>query len=215
MIWIVFAVLGAAAGALLPQAAERMAAWKMEKKGKTLESAPAYTAQLTRALCIAANALGWGLCAYFGSIAAALLSAALWSCGVVLILLDLRLRIIPNELLLAMLVLGLPLQVLQQGFGGLPRAVFSMLVIMMVYMSLGNFMGLYKIGAGDVKLSAVMALVLGYPYIMWAMLAMALSMLLFCGVGIALRKMTLKSMLPFGPFLVPGFWVGLVLLLAA
>ena len=213
MLWIVFALAGAAVGALLPKAADSLAAWKMRKKDKPLASAPLYTSLAACILCALVNGAGWGLCWKFGTPVTAALAMLLWACGTVLILLDIRLRIIPNELLLAMLLLGLPLQFLAQGFDGLFRAAGAMIAVMIVCISLGNFMGLYKIGAGDVKLAAVMALTLGMPALVWAMAAMAGSMFLFCGVGIALRKMTLKSMLPFGPFLIVAFWVGLAVLL--
>lgn len=207
------AAAGAVVGLLLPAAADRLTKWKLKKKGRTPEPDARFTGLAACLLCALANAVGWGLCWYLGTPLTAALSMALWSCGAVLILVDLRVRLIPNEMLLAMMVMGLILQGQTAGLDGVVPAIFSAVVIFCIYMGLGNFMGLYKIGAGDVKLSFVMAVALGYPCIMWAMLAMACSMLLFCGVGIALRKMTLKSMLPFGPFLIPGFWVGLILFL--
>lgn len=208
-----WAAAGAAVGLLLPAGADRMTKWKLKKKGRTPEPDARFTGWAACLLCALASAMGWGLCRYLGTPFTAALTMALWSCGVVLILIDLRVRLIPNEMLLAMAVMGLILQGWTAGLDGVVTAFFAALVLFCIYMGLGNFMGLYKIGAGDVKLSVVMALTLGYPCIMWAMLAMAVSMFLFCGVGIALRKMTLKSMLPFGPFLVPGFWVGLLLFL--
>lgn len=42
---------------------------------------------------------------------------------------------------------------------------------------------------------------------------MAAALLVFCIVGLLLKKITLKSYLPLGPLMVPGYWVGLIVLL--
>jgi len=209
---LVCGALGAAAGCFLPAWAARLSAWKAAKKGAALPDAPRCTGTAARLLCALANGVGWALCACAGGPLAAVLAMAVWSLGAAVLLIDLRMRIIPNELLAAMLACGVPLQILTRGIRNFPAAIVTALAVMTVFIALGGFMGLYTIGAGDVKLAAVMALTLGYPMALTAMIAMAAAMLLFCLVGLALRKITLKSMVPFGPFLVPGLWVGLALL---
>ena len=207
------AALGAAAGAALPAAGERIAAYKCRRKGRVPEPAPRYTGAAARAVCLLCNGIGWGLCLYAGTWLPGVLAAAEWSIGILLILLDLRLRILPNELLAALAAGGLALQLSLHGPAGLPGALFAMLAVGMGFLALGNFMGLYKIGAGDVKLAAIMALALGFPQVFAGLMAMAASMFVFCGIGLLTRRITLKSMVPFGPFLVPGLQIGMLLLL--
>jgi len=204
---------GGAVGFFVPPLCDRLAGYKLRKKGRELEADPRFTGAAARTLCLLANGTGWALCAIRGEGAAACLAGLIWSLGLAMMVIDLRLRILPNELLAAALAAGAALQVLTGGLSGLSHGVFASLLIFAGLMALGNFMGLYKIGAGDVKLAVVMAMTLGYPMVAAGMGAMAVSMLVFCGAGLLLKKITLKSMIPFGPFLVPGLWVGLFLIL--
>lgn len=71
--------------------------------------------------------------------------------------------------------------------------------LLIVLISRGRWMGL-----GDVKLAFLMGLFLGYPHIL---LALFFSFFLGAIIGIILvifKKKTLKSEIPFGPFLVAG-----------
>ena len=215
MFSLVAAAAGLAAGLLLPMLSEKLSAWKCGKKGREFAADPRFTSALTMLACSLVNGLGWGLCWDFGSAAAApaVLAALIWSLGVVLIVVDLRLRLIPNEVLLWMLILGVPMEVMLRGFGSLFGCVFASMMVFCLFATLGKAMGLYKIGAGDVKLAMVMTMTLGYPTVLTGMLGMAGSLLVFTLGGLLLRKLTLKTMLPLGPFIVPGYWVGLVVLL--
>lgn len=146
--------------------------------------------------------------------AALLLGGGIWFVGAVLILVDLRIRILPNEGVLLLAAAGGALQGYLRGPGGLLAAVFAMALVMSGFLALGGVMGLWKIGAGDVKLAGVMGLTLGYPQVMHGLAVMALSFFLFCGVGLLLKKITLKSMVAFGPFLICGLLGGLLSLVS-
>ena len=64
-------------------------------------------------------------------------------------------------------------------------------------------------GVGDIKLAFLMGLILGWPNILTA-LFLAFFIGAIIGVGlIAGNKKTLKSELPFGPFLVTGTFIAL------
>ncbi|MBQ7129856.1 MAG: prepilin peptidase [Oscillospiraceae bacterium] len=212
---LVAALLGAAVGLFLPLGAQKLALYKCKKKNRELVEDSRFTGWLAKVPCALANGIGWGLCWYFGAQVAvpAVLAAVIWSLGVILILVDLRLRLIPNEVLLWMLIVGVIMQVWVRGFGALFGCVFASMIVFCLFATLGNFMGLYKIGAGDVKLAMVITMSLGYPTILTTLLGFSVSLLLFCVIGLLLKKITLKSYLPLGPFLVPGFWVGLIVLL--
>lgn len=214
---LIAGVIGLLAGLLLPMLSEKLSGWKCQKKNREFLPNAKFTSAWAKLACGAANSVGWGLCWYFGSAAAVptVLAALIWSLGIMLIVVDLRLRLIPNEVLLWMLILGIPMQIMLKGVGGLLGGVFLSLVVFCLCATLGQFMGFYKIGAGDVKLAMVMAITLGNPAVLTALLGMSGSLLVVMLVGILLKKMTLKSMVPLGPFIVPGYWVGLVVLLNA
>jgi leader peptidase (prepilin peptidase)/N-methyltransferase len=62
-------------------------------------------------------------------------------------------------------------------------------------------------GQGDIKLGALMGLLLGYPNVFVGLfLAFVLGALVSL-VLIALKKKTLKSQIPFGPFLITAIFV--------
>jgi leader peptidase (prepilin peptidase)/N-methyltransferase len=65
-------------------------------------------------------------------------------------------------------------------------------------------------GLGDVKLLPSLALMTGYLSVAAALLALAIAFLLGALVslaGLALRRMSMTSAIPFGPFLLAGCWL--------
>ena len=68
-------------------------------------------------------------------------------------------------------------------------------------------------GHGDVKLVPSLALMTGFVSIAAAVLSVLLAFVLGAGwaaVGLASRRMTMKTDIPFGPFLLAGCWLVLV-----
>ena len=64
-------------------------------------------------------------------------------------------------------------------------------------------------GVGDIKLAFLMGLILGYPNIL---VALFLAFLIGAIIGVGLMvfgKKTIKSEVPFGPFLVAGTFIAL------
>jgi leader peptidase (prepilin peptidase)/N-methyltransferase len=65
-------------------------------------------------------------------------------------------------------------------------------------------------GFGDVKLAVFMGLFLGWPNIIVAMYVAFVTGALFGLVGMVSKKMTKKTQIPFGPFLILGTLVALI-----
>ena len=212
---IIAVAVGIVSGLFLPYFGQRLSVYKCKQKNREMKEDPRFTGWQALLPCAVANGAGCGLCWYFGSQVpvAAILAAIIWALGIILIIVDLRLRLIPNEVLLWMLIFGVVMQVIVNGFGALFGCIFASAMVFGLFGMLGNFMGFYKIGAGDCKLAMVMTMSLGYPLVLTSLFGFSGSMLLFCLIGLLLKKITLKSYLPLGPFMVPGFWVGLVILL--
>lgn len=159
--------------------------------------------------------LSWGLVGATGAAGGLLglfhlLSAYLWhQLLLVAILLlaayvDLRERIIPNELVLFGLVAWLPAMLLfpydgktwLSALGG-GAAAFVFFYLLAVLVPGG-------MGMGDVKLALVMGLFLGAG---WVAMALMLSFILggvVSGVLLATRKIGRRGHIPFGPFLAAG-----------
>ena len=118
---------------------------------------------------------------------------------------DINIRIIPNECVLLVAAAGLLFQLTNYGLKALLPALVSMIVMMAVFTSVASFVGFGKVGAGDVKLAGAMGLALGYPMIMTGIGIMAAVLLAFIGLGMAVKKIYLSTMLPLAPFIAAGY----------
>ena len=137
------------------------------------------------------------------------------SCSINIIFIDLAIRRIPNELLVIMLIASLarfiaePL-IYQEGTvkQNLTLA-FIGIICGFVLFSLPQKLGKY-IGAGDIKLSAVIGFSLGLVGYLQAMIIMALIMLAYLVILLATKKGNMKSVAPMGPALCVGSIISLL-----
>jgi prepilin signal peptidase PulO-like enzyme (type II secretory pathway) len=119
---------------------------------------------------------------------------------------DLRYYTIPEEIVWPMIFLSLlfclyPHILISNLVSGLGAAGFFLLL---VFVTRGK-----GIGLGDVKLAGLMGLALGWPKVVVAIL---LAFLTGAAVGVILilmGKKSLKSHIPFGPFLAAATWISL------
>lgn len=126
---------------------------------------------------------------------------------------DINIRIIPNECVLLIAAAGLLFQLMNFGLKALLPALISMIAMMTVFTFVASFVGFGKVGAGDVKLAGAMGLALGYPLIMTGIGIMAAVLLAFIGLGMAIKKIYLSTMLPLAPFIAAGYAGVLITLL--
>jgi len=128
---------------------------------------------------------------------------------------DIRVRIIPNILLLVMLIcttiyLYTNYDITQVfiNFGFMCGMVASLLLLT----NLLGFSGYF--GAGDIKLISVGTYLLGISYfgftLMW--IGMIVAMIISLLPLLLMKKITLKSMIPFGQFISCGILLGMVVL---
>jgi len=161
------------------------------------------------AVCILSAAV-WALSAGMQNLYAAVLISLLFGLSLLTVLVDLKINVIPNELILALAVSGVLFQITYYGFESLLTAIVCMLVIAGLFTLIAVALGFSKVGAGDVKLSGIMGLILGYPNIIAALTIMCVSLLIYTQIGLLTRKLTLRSMLPFAPFMMLGLITTLV-----
>jgi Flp pilus assembly protein, protease CpaA len=162
------------------------------------------------AFCII-NAVAWAWAGLqVGEPLDMLLFAILFSLATMIAMIDLRIHTIPNELVIAILIIGICFQLIHFGGRSLLIAVACMLGIMILFMIVAAIVGFDKVGAGDVKLAGAMGLVLGYPHILSAVLVMCVAMLIFIFIGMKTYRLTLKSMYAYGPFMMIGLIVALI-----
>lgn len=118
------------------------------------------------------------------------------SCLIVIFVYDLKYYIIPNEVI----YLGIIVAFLYRLFNGfdyfLAAIIAGAFFLAIVLISRGKWMG-----GGDIKLALFMGLVLGWPNILIALFLAFLVGAFASIILMILKKKTLKSQIPFGPFL--------------
>lgn len=132
---------------------------------------------------------------------------------VVLTVIDIRTRTLPNVLtltgypiLLALLVIPAAVDDRWTDFG---RAVLGALVTLLVFTGMA-LLTPHGLGMGDAKLAGVLALPLAFQSWLDLGLALAGAFVLSAIVSIillALRRVDRSSLLPFGPFLMAATWL--------
>ena len=149
----------------------------------------------------------WGAYASWRAPALPQLVLALLLTGLltVIILVDFRVRRIPNEMVLALLVLA-AIQVAWSGQPTPASAALGLLVAGGIFLLLA-ILQRGAMGAGDVKLAAALGAVLGYPSILsglfWGIMASGAAALIL----LATRRAGRKDSMAYGPYLAMGAWI--------
>jgi prepilin signal peptidase PulO-like enzyme (type II secretory pathway) len=128
---------------------------------------------------------------------------------IIIFVYDLKHYIIPDKIIYPAIIIAMIFR-LFTGYGLLVTGyllsafIAAGFFLLIVLISRGKWMGV-----GDIKLAFLIGLLLGYPN---TLLALFLAFLIgaIIGVGlIGLKKKTIKSELPFGPFLILGIYLAL------
>ncbi len=137
--------------------------------------------------------------------------------GVALFVVDWRTTLLPNWIIKpaypALVVLILVAALLDRDLSSLERAVWGWLIIG------GWFLVFWLItrgggwGYGDVRLSGLLGLALGY--LGWAETIGGLLLIFLCGAAgaviVAVTRRSMRARLPYGPYMLVGAWLGIVL----
>jgi prepilin signal peptidase PulO-like enzyme (type II secretory pathway) len=213
LITLIFGLLGSGIGFFIPKASNQIIEFKLSQRNKQKE--PNILDQRKWiALMIIANGILWGIAGHFAtSIFIGILIGCLVTMAIMFTVIDIIIHIIPNEMILVGLALGIIFQISMFGLNHLWIAFVCMTIIILVFTIVGLIFGLNKIGAGDVKLAGLMGLILSYPHILFAVMAMSIALIVYSIVGMTLGKLTHVSMFAFAPFLMTGLIAGLVVVL--
>ena len=210
---VIYGISGMIIGFNIPAISLKIMEYKKAKENINKSEDFLFSKLLKICFCLF-NGIAWvfaGL--YVNSISIALLIIIQITLGLIIAFIDINIRIIPNELVLSIIILGIIFQTVSFGFYGIVGSVMSMIFIMIVFIAIAGIMGFGKVGAGDVKLAGAIGLALGYPLIVTAMGIMAIVLLSYILVGLALKKIQLCTMLPLAPFLAAGYVFSLLTLL--
>lgn len=211
LISILFASLGLCIGYLIPLLSHKIIEFK--KISIEYKESQYLTKYIKIVICIFNGVTWYYSFSSIDNIMIALLISMQITLGIMVAYIDVKIRIIPNELVLSMIALGIMFQITYFGFKSLIVAIICMVVMMIVFTAVAGFVGFGKVGAGDVKLAGAMGLCLSYPLIITAIGIMAISLLGFILTGMALKKIYLSTMLPFAPFMITGYIAALASLI--
>jgi leader peptidase (prepilin peptidase)/N-methyltransferase len=202
------ALTGAAAGHLADRAAARFPWPRPATVGAVLGgrggAAPRGLLEVATAALFVLAALRFG--------PAPELAAWLWlaAAGVLLAVIDVRERLLPDRVVLPALAGGTALLLLAAGADGtwpaLLRAVLAAAALFAAYLALA-LLSPGGLGMGDVKLAAVLGLYLGWlgwPAVLLGTLAGFVLQALAALVLLASRRIGLRAELPFGPAMLAG-----------
>jgi leader peptidase (prepilin peptidase) / N-methyltransferase len=236
--WLLAAVAalwGAATGALLPRAAYRFSAPAGETWRKACPGEHAVAGWIGRARCPrcepARQAYGPGtlplaistalVCAALAAATGTRPELAVWlllaPAGVLLAVVDFRVRRLPDVLTLplaaaALVLLGL-VALVPEHAGDWPTALYGALALGAAFFVL-FLINPGGMGFGDVKLSLGLGAVLGWygwPTVMLGTFAAFLLGALYGGALVVARKAGRKTAIAFGPFLIAGAFLGLLI----
>lgn len=206
---VLFSIVGLFVGFIILDISKRIINYK-NGIYKISENSFIYT-KWFRIIILILNGTLWMITGlYSANLLTGLLIAVQITIGLIIGFIDICIRIIPNELVLTLLVLGIIFQILNYGLYALIVALLCMIIMMMVFVSVAAFVGFGKVGAGDVKLAGVIGLALGYPLIITAIYAMAIVLLIYISAGMATKKISLATMFPLAPFLISGYVTALI-----
>jgi prepilin signal peptidase PulO-like enzyme (type II secretory pathway) len=205
---ILYGIAGLFLGYMIPPISRRIVRYKCERRNRAVKESRLDERWFQLIICIV-NGILWTVTALRLAPVPSLLCSLLFTLAIIFTVIDIRIHTIPNELLAVTLAVGILFQLFRFGSKSLLTASLCMLILAVLYLLLGFILGLDKIGAGDVKLAGVMGMVLGYPAIVTAILFMSISIILYCMIGIWIKKLTLISMFPFAPFMMFGMSVAL------
>ena len=133
----------------------------------------------------------------------------------VISLIDFRARIIPNELVMLLSVVGVIYTLVTKGLQGLGAALVGPVILFVLFMAIINgfqtFVGKqFVMGAGDLKLMMAASVATGsLTGLQISLLGMAGSMVAYILIGLGMKKITLYSLYPMACFIMLGMLLGL------
>jgi leader peptidase (prepilin peptidase)/N-methyltransferase len=209
---VVYGILGLLIGYVVPDISLKIMEYKKGKEN--IKKSECFLLSKLSKICFCLfNGVTWAVAGFYidSAFIASLINIQI-TLGLIIAFIDINIRIIPNELVLIIIILGIIFQTINYGLYGIIGSIMSMIFIMIVFTAIAGFMGFGKVGAGDVKLAGAIGLALGYPLIITAMGTMAIVLLVCILAGLALKKIQLSTMLPLAPFLAAGYVFSLLVL---
>ncbi|MEG6572730.1 prepilin peptidase [[Clostridium] cellulosi] len=208
---LVTTVAGAGIGFLIPFIVDKIIIYKCGKTGKPL---PKYGySYLGRAIIIVISAALAALCADCVPPIQIIFYVLFATAAIIGTIIDNKLQIIPNELVLALLAVGLIYRLLVSDFKGLLDSLIALLIVFAIFAVAAAATKFISknigVGAGDMKLAAVAAFIVSLSGMFYFLIGLAVSIGIYCIGGLILKTLTPKSTFPMCGYIMAGFLIAL------
>ena len=196
---IVGATAGAAAGIYVPVWVKKIISYKCGKRG-----VPAPKEIMTdRKVVIAAAAVDTILAALTAVTmkpAAAAAAFLILQIALTCVFVDWYIRIIANEAIVLLLVLGVIYRILAGGASSLMGSIGALALVTALFggcaAALTAMKGNPGVGAGDLKYAMVLAITVGWPSVLYMLLCFAATVLINIFIGMKISGFTMKTYFP-------------------
>lgn len=208
---VICVVCSVACGCLAPLVIQRIEKGKAERYGKALPY-DAWPVGRTVFLCFAFTGCSI-LCILSLDVLQAIIACALLFTGVSCALIDVDMRLIPNEIVGVIVVLGIALRAscgLTSLLYGLAAAAVAFLFLLISILVSKALFGRIGMGAGDFKLLIAASLATGWPGAVFMVVGYSVAVVAMVLYQVIYLRLGLKSMFPMAPAIVAGLICGTV-----
>ena len=204
--------LGLILGLNLFKLSEKIINYKCNQLNKELPSEDIVSKKMKN-IFIIIHTLLYILGFYFIPIPQSIFVAIFITLALVITLVDISIRIIPNESVLFLLTIGVIYRIVDGGIASLKGSLLGLLLITGLFLGCGlivYFMrGTIGVGAGDLKLAMVIAITIGYPGVIYFLFGLAIALLGYLGIKIVSRTFIIGTSFAMGGQILVGFILAL------
>ncbi len=204
------ALLGGFLGYFIEPLSEKVITYKQKQKNKEY-SRYSYNFYLGKIIDVLSGAFLFGISFYYFSLFKAILASIFALLALLGVKVDQKIRIIPNELVLIILLLGLIYQGFSRGFTGIKDGILALVVTSIIFFLAGfitkKLSGSIGVGAGDVKLAMAISAYSGISGLYDFYLGIAIFLALYILVGFKTKKLKMGSTFPMATQIMGGFMV--------
>lgn len=145
-----------------------------------------------------------------GDYVLAMSASILISLAFIITAVDIKIRLIPNELVLVLILLGAIYRLNLEGVSGIIPSLAGALIMVFLFGLSGKIAGFNKVGAGDLKLAFAIGIVCASTNIVPTLLVMAVTLAAVSVGGILIGKLRRTDMIPFAGFMMAGMTAGII-----
>lgn len=207
----VFLCVGLVTGLFIPKVSHKIILYKCMKRNK---DAPEFS--LTRfyeLLVIVLNVSLFTLAGWLMPLQGACVVSAFVFIAFIAIIIDYNIRIICNEIVLLILVLGIFYRLIGGGINSLLGSLAALGIVLVVFGGAALITKLLTkeigVGVGDVKLSMAIAVTVGYSGVFYFLGGVAVAIGGYCLLGMMYHFLTRKSTFPMCGHIMFGFMAAL------